>query len=118
MEPLYIVGAGGIGCAVGYALCSAGVPVTFVDADEAKVAWGREHGVQVDELPACAAEFQTFAGWAPPPGATVLLCTKCYDNAAVLAKLPTPVQLIPIQNGFDAELLARRPALEGIASFI
>src|SRR5437773_664580 len=37
MDAITIVGAGGIGCAVGYAFCAAGVRVTFVDADEQKV---------------------------------------------------------------------------------
>ena len=47
MDAVHVVGAGGIGCAVGHALCAAGVAVTFVDADPEKVAWGREHGVAV-----------------------------------------------------------------------
>ena len=37
MDAITVVGAGGIGCAVGYFLRAAGVRVTFVDADEAKV---------------------------------------------------------------------------------
>src|SRR5213078_2739037 len=53
-----------------------------------------------------------------PPGASVLLCTKCYDNAAVLARLPEDADLIPIQNGFDPALQARPPHVEGIASFV
>src|SRR5262249_43660388 len=48
----------------------------------------------------------------------VLLCTKCYDNAAVLARLPANVALIPIQNGFDPALDAQGHACEGIASFV
>ena len=38
-----VVGAGGIGCALGHALRAGGVDVTFVDADEQKVDWGRRH---------------------------------------------------------------------------
>src|SRR5207245_2224087 len=34
---VFVVGAGGIGCAVGYALRSAHVEVTFVDVDAAKI---------------------------------------------------------------------------------
>src|SRR5262249_31312873 len=118
VKPVTIVGAGGIGCAVGYALAAAGVPVTLVDADTEKVAWGREHGVRVDRLPAQSARFETFEEWTPDPNAPVILCTKCYDNDAVLARLPVSVPLIPIQNGFDPALEARGAALEGIASFI
>jgi len=118
MDALTIVGAGGIGCAVGYFLRAAGMPVLFVDADAAKVAWGRAHGVQVDGRPPLPAEFVPFADWRPQPGAAVLLCTKCYDNGAVLARLPDPVTLIPIQNGFDRRLDGRGGPLEGIASFV
>jgi 2-dehydropantoate 2-reductase len=90
----------------------------FVDADPEKIAWGRAHGVGVDQHPPQAAEFQRFADWTPPPEATVLLCTKCYDNATVLARLPTGTRLIPIQNGFDRLLQDYKEAGEGIASFV
>lgn len=118
MEAVHIVGSGGIGCAVGYALCSEGVSITFVDADPAKIAWGRQHGVLVDQLPPQRARFVSFAEWQPPGDAVVLLCTKCYDTAAVLERLPASATLIPIQNGFDPLLHARKHALEGIASFV
>lgn len=118
MAPLFIVGAGGIGCAVGYALRAAGLTVTFVDAEARKIAHGRQHGVRVDELPPLAAEFLHFDDWQPRDGATILLCTKCYDNAAVLDRLPPAADLVPIQNGFDPALAARGHAWEGIASFV
>jgi 2-dehydropantoate 2-reductase len=118
MEAVHIVGSGGIGCAVGHALCTAGVGVTFVDADAAKIDWGRRHGVVVDRLPPQPAAFVAFADWHPPPDATILLCTKCYDNAAVLERVPTSARLVPIQNGFDPLLHARAHAVEGIASFV
>jgi 2-dehydropantoate 2-reductase len=103
---------------VGYALRASGARVIFVDAEAAKVAWGRSHGVRVDRRPPLSAEFLTFEEWEPSPGLTVLLCTKCYDNAAVLARLPAGVRLIPIQNGFDRSLDARGEFPEGIASFV
>ncbi len=118
LDTVHIVGAGGIGCAVGYFLRAAGVVVVFVDADRDKVLWGRAHGVRVDRRPPLDAVFQTAGEWEPAPEATVLLCTKCYDNAAVLARLPKSVRLIPIQNGFDRSLQTHGLALEGIASFV
>jgi 2-dehydropantoate 2-reductase len=118
MEPLYIVGAGGIGCAVGHALCAAGAAVAFVDADGHKVRWGREHGVRVDGRKPQPARFLEFDQWQPGPNSIVLLTTKCYDNAAVLARLPSGIDLIPIQNGFDNSLDVAGIALEGIASFV
>jgi 2-dehydropantoate 2-reductase len=117
MEAVHVLGAGGIGCAVGYALRAAGVPVVFVDADSHKVEWGRRHGVAVDRRPALPATFEPFEGWAPPPGALVVLCVKCYDNAAVLTRVPATCTLLPIQNGFD-EALRARVRVEGIASFV
>jgi 2-dehydropantoate 2-reductase len=116
--PVHIVGAGGIGCALGYALCAAGVPVTFVEADPEKVSWGRAHGVCVDRRPPRPARFEPFTEWERPADAVVLLCTKCYDNAAVLARLPASAAVLPVQNGFDRALDGRRGRLEGIASFI
>jgi 2-dehydropantoate 2-reductase len=118
MDAVHVVGAGGIGCAVGYALRAAGVSVTFVDANPAKVDAGRRDGVRVDDRAPLAAEFVHFEDWKPSPTIPVLLCTKCYDNAAVLAKLPVGVAFIPIQNGFDSLLIDRGHASEGIASFV
>lgn len=118
MEAVHIVGCGGIGCAAGYALRGVGVPVVFVDADAAKIAWGRRYGVMVDRLPPHSADFVPFANWCPPADAVVLLCTKCYDNAAVLERIPSSVSLVPIQNGFDPLLHARGHEVEGIASFV
>lgn len=118
MRPIYIVGAGGIGCAIGYGLLEAGTPVCFVESDPVKVDWGRVHGIRVDQRPARPATFEPFADWAPPPESLVILCTKCYDNPAVLARLPQRAALIPIQNGFDPLLAARGHRIEGIASFV
>jgi 2-dehydropantoate 2-reductase len=118
MEAIHVVGAGGIGCAVGYALKTVGVPVVFVESNPHKVEAGRRLGVTVAGHEPLAAEFVHFAAWQPPPGATVLQCTKCYDNAAVLARLWSRVTLIPIQNGFDPELTALGHDFEGIASFV
>jgi 2-dehydropantoate 2-reductase len=117
LEPLFVVGAGGIGCAVGHTLLSAGVPVVFIDADADKVRHGREHGVTIVGLPPHRAHFERFADWSPPRRAAVLLCTKCYDNAAVLDRLPDDAEILPIQNGFD-DRLRERAEVEGIASFV
>jgi 2-dehydropantoate 2-reductase len=118
VEPIYVVGAGGIGCAVGYALITSGTKVCFVEADTNKVAWGRQHGVRIDARPGLPADFIHFREWQPASPATVLLCTKCYDNAEVLARLPPEVNLIPVQNGFDPALETNGHSAEGIASFV
>jgi 2-dehydropantoate 2-reductase len=118
MEAVFIIGAGGIGCALGYALRAAGVAVTFVEANPRKVEAGRRDGVRVDDRPALPAEFVLFENWTPDPAVPVLLCTKCYDNPAVLAKLPPGAELVPVQNGFDPLLAAHGHRFEGIASFV
>lgn len=118
MDAVHIVGAGGIGCALGYGLCASGLSVQFVDADRAKIEWGRRYGVAVDGLPPCCADFVAFDDWQPPADAVILLCTKCYDNAAVLERTAASATLIPIQNGFDPLLNAHGHAVEGIASFV
>jgi len=118
MEAIHIVGAGGIGIAVGHTLASVGVPVVMVDTSEDKIADGKAHGLRVDGRPAQPAQFVSFAEWRPPARAFVLLCTKCPANRTVLARLPASVHLVPIQNGISPELLERRPFVEGIASFV
>jgi 2-dehydropantoate 2-reductase len=46
------------------------------------------------------------------------LCTKTYDHAPVLARLPHIEALVPVQNGFDASLEQFDHPLEAIASFV
>jgi 2-dehydropantoate 2-reductase len=111
--PLYIVGAGGIGCAMGYALAAAH-PI-LVDANPEKVDTGNRHGLVLDRQPPAKVGFVHFNDWTPEPGSTVLLCTKCYDNAVALSRVPERALLLPIQNGFDPDL---QPEIEGIASFV
>jgi 2-dehydropantoate 2-reductase len=113
---VFVVGAGGVGCAVGYALRAGGFDVVFVESNENKVHWGSSHGVGLNEhtLPA---RFVHFKDWQPPSDGIVLLCTKCFDNKVVLDRLPSTVTVIPIQNGFDSNLI-ERSNFEGIATFV
>jgi 2-dehydropantoate 2-reductase len=95
----------------------------MVDANPVKVETGRRHGLAVAgpgrrARPALAAEFVPFADWSPDPESIILLCTKCYDNPAVLERLRESAVLVPVQNGFDPLLDARPHGLEGVASFV
>jgi 2-dehydropantoate 2-reductase len=112
-----VVGVGGIGCAVGYALRAGGLDVTFVEADEEKLRWGSHHGLGLDRRPLLPARFLRFAEWDPPQEGVILLCTKCYNNESVLSRLGPSADVIPIQNGFD-RALSDRCQIEGIASFV
>ncbi len=118
MDAVHIIGAGGIGCAVGYSLQVAGLQVVFIEVNEHKIAAGRRGALQVDGLPPVKSEFVHFNDWHPIPDSWVILCTKCYDNASVLERLTVPVKLLPIQNGFDPNLDVFGHEFEGIASFV
>ena len=118
MEAIHVVGAGGIGCAIGHVLARAGAPVVLVESSPERLAWGREHGVRLGRLPSLRVPIVPFESWQPADGAVVLLCTKCYDNAPVLARLPAGALLVPIQNGFDPALAERPAHVAGIASFV
>jgi 2-dehydropantoate 2-reductase len=117
-KPIHILGAGGIGVALAWCLVRHGREVTLVDAHAGKVESGRKEGLTVaghgTEHPA----FVAFSDWAPPQDGVVLLCTKTYDNPAVLARLSDPSCLVPVQNGFDPKLDQLRHPGEGIASFV
>jgi 2-dehydropantoate 2-reductase len=114
----HILGAGGIGIAAAACLVRAGWSVTMVDANAAKVAAGRAGGMVLDDQPPMRVDFVNFDSWSPPAGATVLLCTKTFDNAAVLARLSDDQALLPIQNGFEPALERRGHPSEAIASFV
>lgn len=118
MDAIHIIGAGGIGCAVGYALRLVDVPVIFVETNPQKVEHGKEFGVAIAGHPSIPTDFVPFDEWSPPTNSIILLCTKCYDNAAVLKKLNPVSRLVPIQNGFDRQLDEMSHEAEGISSFV
>ncbi len=113
----FIIGAGGIGCAIGYALRAGGVEVAFVETEPDKVKWGASHGVGLEGSDTLPARFVQFEDWSPGPNDTLILCTKCYHNERVLERVPDTATVIPVQNGFD-QRLRERVAIEGIASFV
>jgi len=115
---VHVVGAGGIGVALAVALMRAGRAVVVIDAEESKVRIGRSAGVQIAGSAALPAPFVAFDDWIPPERNPILLCTKTFDNPAVLARLPAGANLIPVQNGYDPLLEAAGHAGEGIASFV
>jgi 2-dehydropantoate 2-reductase len=118
VQTAHVIGAGGIGVALGWFLARAGWDITMVDANLAKLEAGRREGITVNGVSQRNVRFCAFADWAPPERALLLLCTKTYDNSAVLARAPGRDLLIPIQNGFDPTLDASSHPFEGIASFV
>lgn len=118
MHEVHVVGAGGIGVALGWTLASAGWPVLLVEANRAKVESGRRDGIAVAGRGALRPGFVAFGEWTPVESATVLLCTKTYDHGPVLARLSRFEGLVPVQNGFDASLEECDHPLEAIASFV
>jgi 2-dehydropantoate 2-reductase len=115
---VHVVGAGGIGVVLAWSLARAGWDVTLVERRLDKIASGQADGVVVAGQTAVKLPFVGFAGWQPSADAVVLLCTKTYDNSAVLARLKATRRLLAVQNGYDAILDACDFAGEGIASFV
>jgi 2-dehydropantoate 2-reductase len=104
----HILGAGGIGIAVAESLIHAGWQVTLVESNPAKLEAARRDGMTLQGRPTRRPEVQDFAEWQPPADAPVLLCTKTFDNPAVLERLRSVQRLVPVQNGYDP-LLERKP---------
>lgn len=119
IRPIHIIGAGGIGVAMGYALATAGRQVTMVEKNPEKIAAGQLQGLQVEgHAPVTNISFVAFDEWQEPDGALLLLCTKTFNNAEVLEKINKKDLIIPVQNGYD-ELLDQQPHFgEAIASYV
>jgi 2-dehydropantoate 2-reductase len=117
-KPVHVLGAGGIGVALAWCLVREGCDVTMVDAHRGKVKAGRDEGLKVAGHEAVFPSWADFEDWRPPIDAVVLLCTKTYDNPAVLARLGQTSRLMPVQNGFDPVLDEQNHPGEGIASFV
>ncbi len=115
---VHIIGAGGIGIAAAAGLVQAGWRVTMVESHAAKVEAGARDGMRVQGGPVMRVPFLAFQAWSPTPQTLVLLCTKTFDNPAVLARLPHTSLLVPIQNGYDPPLEALDHPCEAIASFV
>jgi len=115
---VHVVGAGGIGVVLAWSLARAGWDVTLVERRPDKIAAGRAGGLVVAGQAPAKLPFVDFADWQPPADAVILLCTKTYDNPAVLARLRDTRRLVPVQNGYDALLESHDFAGEGIASFV
>ena len=114
----HILGAGGIGIASGVCLARAGWNVTMVDSNAKKIEAGKRDGMSVDGQIETRAKFVLFQEWSPPINEIILLCVKTFDNGPVLQRIANMEYVVPIQNGFDAQLeLLGHPA-EAIASFV
>ncbi len=116
---IHIIGAGGIGVAMGYALAGAGRHITMVEKNTDKVAAGNQGGLQVEgHQPITGIPFVSFADWQEPEDSILMLCTKTFNNEEVLAKISNRDLIIPVQNGYDT-LLDQQPHFgEAIASYV
>ena len=112
-----IIGAGGIGCALADALLCGGIPVQLVECNPRKVDWCAANGVGFTDGPLRSVPIIHFDAWVPSASSLTLLCVKCFDNTTVLHRIPDTTELIPVQNGFEQELITRCHH-EGIASFV
>ncbi len=117
-SPIHIVGAGGIGVALGHALVSHGCDVHLVERENDKLRNGMQLGITVSGVGTVKAPMIAFDEWTPPTDAIFLLCTKTFDNEDVLNKIENKQNIIPVQNGFDLLLDSQPHFGEGIASFV
>jgi 2-dehydropantoate 2-reductase len=117
-KPIHILGAGGMGVVLAWALAREGYSVILVDDRSGKVTKGRNEGITITGVGVQRVSFLAFDDWVSPDEGFVILCTKTYCNTAVLARLSDDVFLVPIQNGFEPELERRDHACEGIVSFV
>ena len=115
---VHIVGVGGIGAVLAWSLARAGWAVTLVESRPDKVAAGRTDGLIIAGQSPLKLPFVHFSDWQPPSDTIILLCTKTYNNAEVLARLDSCRHLVPVQNGYDTLLNSRDYSGEGIASFV
>lgn len=116
--PVHVIGAGGIGVAMGYALARAGCQVVMVEKHPGKLAAGQSHGMTVEGHGTIKVPFVAFNDWTPPSEAILLLCTKTFDNPEVLDRIENKQQIIPVQNGFDILLDSQPHYGEAISSFV
>ncbi|MSR33205.1 MAG: ketopantoate reductase family protein [Phycisphaerales bacterium] len=114
----HILGAGGIGIAAGVCLARAGWSVTMVDSNSKKIDAGKRNGMSVDGQTETRVKFVSFQEWAPPTNTPILLCVKTFDNAPALQRISNIEHVVPIQNGFDAQLESLDHPAEAIASFV
>jgi len=119
MKPsAHILGAGGIGIAVAASLVQAGIDVTVVESNRVKVAAARRDGMSLNGRVIEPVRVMHFDEWQQPAGATVWLCTKTFDNQAILDRIDEPCNLVPIQNGYEPRLERMDHPAEAIASFV
>lgn len=116
--PIHIVGAGGIGVALGFSLARNGCEVLMVEIQANKCKYGKNNGLAVDGYDAIKVPFTRFEQWTPTDDAMILLCTKTFNNADVLRKVTNKQKIIPVQNGYDVLLDSNSHFGEGIASFV
>jgi 2-dehydropantoate 2-reductase len=116
--PIHVVGAGGIGVALGFSLARNGCDVLMIESQPDKCEYGKNNGLVVDGYDAIKVPFSSFDEWTATDEALTLLCTKTFDNTDVLSKVSNKQKIIPVQNGYDVSLDANSHFGEGIASFV
>lgn len=113
-----VIGAGGIGICLAVALARAGFQPLLVEKDPIKLEQGLGGGVGIQGMEPLKLPLVSFFEWSPNPTRPIFLCTKGYRNQEVLAKIPDEAIVIPVQNGYDPDLVSRVNHLECIASWI
>lgn len=128
LPPIWVMGAGSIGCFVGGRLAAAGQRVCFIGRPRLGAEL-REHGLRLSDLEGEERQLRDI-DWlhAPPPDAEtpglVLLCVKSLATAqaaaALAAVLPPGSAVLSLQNGVDNARVAAdaAPGLRLIAGMV
>lgn len=115
---VHVVGAGGIGCVVAWALSMAGFRVCIVESNPVRREWMSQHGIYLEG-------WGTIRPTVVQPSLLqsqnldrVVVCVKSYDNPSALPIIARSQSVLIIQNGIDFRLDAIPCRTDGIASFI
>lgn len=120
MKPVWVMGAGSIGCFVGGRLAAAGAEVHFIGRPRLGEQLAR-HGLTLSDLqapqrqlPAAALRWHLSAAAGMPRPGLVLLCVKSAATAQAAAELaavlPAGTPVLSLQNGVDNTRIAQQAA--------
>lgn len=115
---VYVVGAGGIGCIVSWALTVAGYRVCVVESNSTRRDWIGHHGIQLKGWGTVRPRVVEPTTFQKLDANRVVVCVKSFDNPSVIPMVKHCRSVLMIQNGIDPRLDGIVHRTDGIASFI
>ncbi len=115
---VYVVGAGGIGCIVSWALTVAGYRVCIVESNSTRRDWIGHHGVELNGWGTVRPQVVEPTTFQNLIATRVIVCVKSFDNLSIIPMVKHCRSVLMIQNGIDPRLDEIAHRTDGIASFI